>query len=133
MYYNVNTHCNLLYALKVWNCLNFIRKRILIFFGLIKLLFIKIRCPVNVNKMCDLLGNGWKTTKWQALIKCILHIFIEKSQSRFTFHPLKRDSGIGGGRVVLMRLSYQMLNLPKNWVIYIYWRPWLLLEKTFWD
>ena len=30
--YNINTHCNLLYALKVWNCLNFIRKRILIFF-----------------------------------------------------------------------------------------------------
>ena len=22
--YNVNTHCNLLYALKVWTCLNFI-------------------------------------------------------------------------------------------------------------
>ena len=29
--YNVNTHCNLLYALKVWNYLNFIQKRRLIF------------------------------------------------------------------------------------------------------
>ena len=28
--YNVNTHCSFLYALKVWNCLNFIRKRRLI-------------------------------------------------------------------------------------------------------
>ena len=25
--YNVNTHCNLLHKLKVWNCLNFIQKR----------------------------------------------------------------------------------------------------------
>ena len=24
--YNVNTHCNLLYPIKIWNCLNFIRK-----------------------------------------------------------------------------------------------------------
>ena len=31
--YNVNTHCNLLYALKVWNCLIFIRKRRLISFA----------------------------------------------------------------------------------------------------
>ena len=31
--HNVNTHCNLLYALKVWNCLNFIRKRRLSFFA----------------------------------------------------------------------------------------------------
>ena len=29
--YNVNTHCNLLYALIVWNYLNFIRKGRLIF------------------------------------------------------------------------------------------------------
>ena len=29
--YNVNRHSNLLYALKVWNCLNFIRKRRLFF------------------------------------------------------------------------------------------------------
>ena len=29
--YNVNTHRNLLYALKIWNCLNFIQKRSLIF------------------------------------------------------------------------------------------------------
>ena len=27
----VNVHCNLLYTLKVWNCLNFLRKRRLIF------------------------------------------------------------------------------------------------------
>ena len=31
--YNVNTYCNLLYALKVWNCLNLIRKRRLISFA----------------------------------------------------------------------------------------------------
>ena len=31
--YNVNTHCNLLYALKVWNCLNFIQRRRLISFA----------------------------------------------------------------------------------------------------
>ena len=31
--YNVNTHCNLLYVLKVLNCLNFTRKRRLIFFA----------------------------------------------------------------------------------------------------
>ena len=47
--YNINTHCNLLYAAKVWNCLNFIRKRRLFFFCLIKLLFIKVRCITNVN------------------------------------------------------------------------------------
>ena len=33
--YNVNANCNLLYTLKVWNCLNFIGKRRLIFFCLI--------------------------------------------------------------------------------------------------
>ena len=32
----------MLHALKVWNCLNFVRKRL--FFCLIKLLFIKVRC-----------------------------------------------------------------------------------------
>ena len=31
--YNVNTHCNLLYALNLWNSLNFIRKRWLICFA----------------------------------------------------------------------------------------------------
>ena len=31
--YNVNTHCNLLYARKVWNCLSFIRMRTLISFA----------------------------------------------------------------------------------------------------
>ena len=59
--YNVNTHCNLLYALKVWNCLNFIRKRKLFFFCLIKLLFIKVRHLINVNVSLDanLEGQGW--------------------------------------------------------------------------
>ena len=58
--YNVNTHCNLLYALKVWNCLNFIRKRRLIFFCLIKLLFIKAKCLiyVNVSLEANLEGQG---------------------------------------------------------------------------
>ena len=31
--YNVNTHWNLQYALKIWNCLNFSQKRRLIFFA----------------------------------------------------------------------------------------------------
>ena len=62
---------------------------------------------------------------WQILIECILHIFIEKSQSKFAFHPLKQDSSIGGGRVVLTTL----LKLPKNWVIYIYCRKCLVIEK----
>ena len=31
--YNVNTHCKLLYALKVWNCFYFIRNRRLISFA----------------------------------------------------------------------------------------------------
>ena len=30
--YNVNPHWNLLYALKIWDCLNFIQERSLIFF-----------------------------------------------------------------------------------------------------
>ena len=47
--YNVNTHCNFLYALKIWNYLNFIRKIRLVFFCLIKLLFIKFRYLTNVN------------------------------------------------------------------------------------
>ena len=61
--YNVITHRNLLYALKVWNCLNFIRKEGY-FFCLIKLLFIKVRCliNVNVNLEANLKGQGWQTT-----------------------------------------------------------------------
>ena len=47
--YNVNTHCNLLYAVKIWNCLNLARKRRLIFVCLIQLLFIKVRCLIKVN------------------------------------------------------------------------------------
>ena len=47
------THCNLLYAQKIWNCSNFIRKRMSI-----KLLFIKVRCLINVNKICGLFRNG---------------------------------------------------------------------------
>ena len=57
--YNVNTHCNLLYALKIWNCLNFIRKR-RPFFCLIKLIFFKVRCLINVNVSLEanLEGHG---------------------------------------------------------------------------
>ena len=59
--YNVNTHCYLLYALGVWNCLNFIWKRRLFFICLIKLLFIKFRWLINVNVSleADLEGQGW--------------------------------------------------------------------------
>ena len=57
--YNVNTQCNLPYALKVGNCL-FERKG---YFFLIKLLFIKVRClmNVNVNLEANLEGQGYKT------------------------------------------------------------------------
>ena len=58
--YNINIHCNLLYALKVCNCLDFIQKRML-FFCLIKLLFIKVRCLINVNVSLEanFEGQGW--------------------------------------------------------------------------
>ena len=57
--YNVNTHCNMLYALKKWNCLNFIRKKAI--FCLIKLLFIKVRFLINVNVRLEtnVEGEGW--------------------------------------------------------------------------
>ena len=72
---------------------------------------------MNGNKMSNI---------WQILIECILHIFIEKSQSKFAFHPLEQDSSVGGGKVVLTTL----LKLPKNWVIYIYCRKCLVIEKN---
>ena len=31
--YNINTHCNLVYALKIWDYLNFIRERMLFIFS----------------------------------------------------------------------------------------------------
>ena len=83
--YNVQTHCNLLYALKVWNYLNPIRKRGLNVLVL-KLLYIKTRCLINVTKICVLLGNGWRTT--------ILHIlfrFLPKSYTQsFNTNPLSQ-------------------------------------------
>ena len=30
---------------------------------LLKLLFIKVSCPINVHKICGLLGNGLRTIK----------------------------------------------------------------------
>ena len=59
---NVYTHCNLLYALKVRNCLNFkiVSKEKTNFFCLIKLLFIKVRCLINVNVRLILKDKGGK-------------------------------------------------------------------------
>ena len=57
--YNIITHWNLLYALKIWNYLNFFQKRRLIFFCLIKLLFIRVRCIINVSYDVNLEGQGW--------------------------------------------------------------------------
>ena len=54
--YNVNTHCNLLHALKVSNYLNPVRMRRVIF--LLKLLFIKVRFVVNVNKISLEMDKG---------------------------------------------------------------------------
>ena len=55
--YNVNKHCSLLHAL--WNCLISVRKRRLIF--LLKLLFIKVKGLVNINKIFCLPRNEWRT------------------------------------------------------------------------
>ena len=41
----------MLYALKILDCLNFIQKRRLIFFCLIKLLFIKVRCLIKIKAL----------------------------------------------------------------------------------
>ena len=59
--YNIILHWNLLYALKIWNCFKFIQKTRLFFFCLIKLLFIKVRCLINVNVSLEanLEGKGW--------------------------------------------------------------------------
>ena len=59
--YNVIIRWNLLYALKICICLNFIQKRRPIFFSLIKLLFIKVRCLINVNVSFETIleGQGW--------------------------------------------------------------------------
>ena len=50
--YNVNSHCNLLYALKVWNYLNSIPKK-----RLIQKLKVKVKVSglINANKICGLL------------------------------------------------------------------------------
>ena len=59
--YNIIAHRNLLYALKIWNRLNFIQKRRLNFFCLIKLLFIEVRCLININISLEAIleGQGW--------------------------------------------------------------------------
>ena len=56
--YNVNTHWNLLYALKILNCLNFIQKR-RPFFLLNQVG--KVRCLINVNVSLEAIleGRGW--------------------------------------------------------------------------
>ena len=58
---------------------------------------------------------------WQALIKCILHIFYRKFKHKNSIPLFHEDSGIGGGRVVPTTL----FKLRKNWVISIgdnlYW------------
>ena len=62
------------------------------FICLIKLLFIIVRCLINVNKVCDLFRNGCRTTKWVICGRPSLNaslIFLYKSHSKFSFHPLK--------------------------------------------
>ena len=63
--YNGNTHCNLLCTLKVWNCLNFIRKGNAKFFCLVKFLFSKVRCLINVNKIYGLLIKRMKDSRME--------------------------------------------------------------------
>ena len=67
--YNVIIHWNLLHVLKIWNCLNFIQKGKTNFFCLIKLLFIKVRCLINVNVSLEALleGQGWWATLFNTI------------------------------------------------------------------
>ena len=59
--YNVNTHCNLLYALKSMELFKLYSKETANFFCLIKLLFIKVRCLINLNVSfeANFEGQGW--------------------------------------------------------------------------
>ena len=60
--YNVIFHWNLLYALKIWNWFKLYSKEKTNFFCLIKLLFIKARCLINVNVSLEAIleeGQGW--------------------------------------------------------------------------
>ena len=56
--YNVNTHCNMQWAQKIWNYLNSVRKR----------------RPININLICGLLRNGWKTTEWVIYGRLLLNV-----------------------------------------------------------
>ena len=47
--YNINTQCNLLFAEKKWNCNSIWNKS-------------KLFC--DVNKICGVLRNEWRATKW---------------------------------------------------------------------
>ena len=64
---------------------------------------------MNDNKMGNII--------WHALIKYILHVFIEKSHSKFPSHLLKSDRSIGieDGKV----FQTTLIKLPKNWLIFI--------------
>ena len=59
--YNIITHWNLLYALKIWSCLNFIQKRQPFFAKSSWYLLRSDRCLINVNVSLEALleGQGW--------------------------------------------------------------------------
>ena len=78
-------------------------------------MLIKFKVSLEMDEGKQMCDNTLVQSTKQALINCILHIFIKKSHLKSPFHSLKLDSGIGGGRVV----STTFLKLPKYWVIYI--------------
>ena len=61
--YNVNTHCNFRFAIctKSMELFKLYSKENAIFFHLNKLLFIKVKCLINVNVSLavNLEGQGW--------------------------------------------------------------------------
>ena len=61
MYINFNYTLEFGICTKISNCLNFIQKRKLFFFCLIKLLLIKARYPIKVNVSLEAIleGQGW--------------------------------------------------------------------------
>ena len=60
----------------------------------LKLLFIKVSCVLNINKICSLLRTGRRTTKWVICDRPLLKasfIFLQKSHSEYPSPPKVRQ------------------------------------------
>ena len=89
-------------------------------FELRRLIFlVRSRWLINVNKICGLLRNGWRTIKWwviygrpPSLIVSFMFFIYRKVKLKIYTHPLKEDRSISieGGR--------SLLNSRKSWLIY---------------